>query len=103
MKRPPRDKIKTLSLFSGAGGLDIGFHNAGFEILGCVEIEAAYCETLRANTGRGKLFGPETTIHCQDIKDFDPKPYVNLGIECVIGGPPCQTFSAAGRRSGGVL
>lgn len=100
---PPRGLIKTLSLFSGAGGLDIGFHNAGYEILGCVEIEPAYCRTLEANTGRGKLFGRETTIHCIDIKNFDPTPYIGRGIECVIGGPPCQTFSAAGRRSGGVL
>jgi DNA (cytosine-5)-methyltransferase 1 len=98
-----RNRIKTLSLFSGAGGLDIGFHNAGFDILGCVELESAYCKTLAANSGSGKFFGASTTVHCQDIREFDPKPYAGLGIECVIGGPPCQTFSAAGRRSGGVL
>lgn len=96
-------KIKTLSLFSGAGGLDIGFHNAGFEIVGCVELEPAYCKTLEANSGRGTFFGERTSVHCTDIRNFDPEQYSNMGIECVIGGPPCQTFSAAGRRSGGVL
>lgn len=96
-------KIKTLSLFSGAGGLDIGFHAAGFDILGCVEIEQAYAASLERNKGRGRLFGPKLNVHCQDIRNFDPTPYVGIGIECVIGGPPCQTFSAAGRRSGGVL
>jgi DNA (cytosine-5)-methyltransferase 1 len=101
MKLP--DRVKTLSLFSGAGGLDIGFHNAGFDILGCVEIEPSYAKTLAANSGQKKFFGTGTTVHCVDIRDFDPTPYAKLGIECVIGGPPCQTFSAAGRRSGGVL
>lgn len=96
-------KIKTLSLFSGAGGLDIGFHNAGFDILGCVEIEPAYAASLEQNKGPGRLFGPKLNVHCQDIREFDPTPYVGIGVECVIGGPPCQTFSAAGRRSGGVL
>lgn len=96
-------KIKTLSLFSGAGGLDIGFHSAGFDILGCVEINPAYAKTLEQNKGPGRLFGPKLNVHCQDIREFDPTPYVGIGVECVIGGPPCQTFSAAGRRSGGVL
>lgn len=96
-------RIKTLSLFSGAGGLDIGFHEAGFDILGCVEIEAGYAASLERNSGKGKFFGPKLNVHCQDIRDFDPSPYVGIGVECVIGGPPCQTFSAAGRRSGGVL
>ncbi len=96
-------KIKTLSLFTGAGGLDIGFHKAGFDILGCVEIEPAYAKSLDQNRGPGRFFGPKLNIHCEDIRNFDPTPYVGIGIECVIGGPPCQTFSAAGRRSGGVL
>lgn len=96
-------KIKTLSLFSGAGGLDIGFHAAGFDILGCVEIEPAYAKSLEQNKGPGRLFGPKLNVHCEDIRNFDPAPYVGVGIECIIGGPPCQTFSAAGRRSGGVL
>lgn len=96
-------RIKTLSLFSGAGGLDIGFHAAGFEIVGCVELESAYCKTLEANSGPNKIFGKNASVHCIDIRKFDPAPYADLGIECIIGGPPCQTFSAAGRRSGGVL
>lgn len=96
-------RIKTLSLFSGAGGLDIGFHQAGFDIVGCVELEPAYCKTLEANSGKGQLFGDHVTVHCTDIRKFDPTPYAGMGVECVIGGPPCQTFSAAGRRSGGVL
>jgi DNA (cytosine-5)-methyltransferase 1 len=98
-----RTRIPTLSLFSGAGGLDIGFHKAGFDIVACVEIERAYCDTLEANIGKRKFFGDHTKVYCQDIREFDPKPFKKLGIRCIIGGPPCQTFSAAGRRSGGVI
>lgn len=94
-------KIPTLSLFSGAGGLDLGFEQAGFEILACVEIEQAYCASLQANLG--SFFSSATKIYCQDVREFDPSPFKSKGIRCVIGGPPCQTFSAAGRRSGGVI
>jgi len=96
-------KIPTLSLFSGAGGLDIGLHHAGFEILGCVELEEAYCKTLKANRGRGKEFPDSLKVFCQDVTEFDPTPFKDQCIECIVGGPPCQTFSAAGRRSGGVI
>jgi len=95
-------KIKTLSLFTGAGGLDIGFHKAGFESVACVEIEAAYCETLRKNIKDGNLFSSSTVVHNEDVRLFDASQYVDKGIDCIIGGPPCQSFSAAGRRSGGV-
>lgn len=96
-------KIKTLSLFSGAGGLDIGFHQAGFQIEASVELSEKYAATLRTNCGKDQFFGPDTNVFCQDVIDFDPEPFRDAGIECIIGGPPCQTFSAAGRRSGGVI
>ena len=98
-----RRAIPTLSLFSGAGGLDLGFARAGFEIRACVEIEPAYAKTLRRNAESEHGFSKKTEIFCKDIADFDVAPFVGTGIECVIGGPPCQTFSAAGRRAGGVI
>lgn len=92
--------IRTLSLFSGAGGLDIGFSDIGFEILESVEIEEKFCETLELNTGEGKRFS-QSKVNCIDIREFSGK---DLGpIDFIIGGPPCQTFSAAGRRANGVL
>ena len=48
--------IKTLSLFSGAGGLDIGFSDAGFDIVCSVEIERKFCDTLELNTEKGMRF-----------------------------------------------
>jgi DNA (cytosine-5)-methyltransferase 1 len=95
--------VPTLSLFSGAGGLDLGFLEAGYDIRACVEIEHNYCQTLRANVGGNHRFGGETVIHEKDIRKFDASQYRSAGIRCVVGGPPCQTFSAAGRRAGGVI
>ena len=92
--------IRTLSLFSGAGGLDIGFSDAGFQIVESVEIEDRFCETLEMNSGTGKQF-PGSRVNCIDIRKFGGG---HLGkIDFIIGGPPCQTFSAAGRRANGVL
>lgn len=92
--------IKTLSLFSGAGGLDIGFHDVGFDIVESVEIENKFCQTLELNSGEGARF-EHSKVNCIDIREFTAE---HLGkIDFIIGGPPCQTFSAAGRRANGVL
>ena len=92
--------IRTLSLFSGAGGLDIGFHDLGFDIIESVEIESKFAETLKINSGKGKKF-ENSKVNCIDIRDYTAE---NIGeIDFIIGGPPCQTFSAAGRRASGVL
>ena len=94
------ENIHTLSLFSGAGGLDIGFSDVGFEIVESVEIEQKFCQTLELNSGVGKRF-EKSKVNCIDIREFTGK---DLGkIDFIIGGPPCQTFSAAGRRANGVL
>ena len=89
---------RVLSLFSGAGGLDIGFHDAGFDVVECNEIEEKFAATLIENSRKeGMLAG--TKVICTDIKNYYPK----IGkIDFVIGGPPCQTFSAAGARASGV-
>jgi DNA (cytosine-5)-methyltransferase 1 len=91
--------IQTLSLFTGAGGLDIGFHDAGFNILKKVEIEEQFVATLGANCGPNKYLG-ESSVYCGDIHKYIPPG--DLHIDFIIGGPPCQSFSAAGRRAAGV-
>jgi DNA (cytosine-5)-methyltransferase 1 len=91
--------IRTLSLFSGAGGLDIGFHDAGFKIEAMVEIEERFAATLSANSGKGNYFG-EVVILNQDIRHYHPPE--NFQVDFIIGGPPCQPFSAAARRAAGV-
>ena len=80
-------RIRAISLFSGAGGLDLGFHRAGVEIVWANDFNKSACETYRANFGG--------VINQGSITDFD---YSTLP-ECdlVFGGPPCQGFSVAGK------
>ena len=99
MKQKTHLTIFVISLFSGAGGLDIGFHDVGFEIIESVEIEQKFCQTLKMNSGKGKRF-ENSKVNCIDIREYTGE---HLGkIDFIIGGPPCQTFSAAGRRANGV-
>ena len=87
-------RIPTLSLFSGGGGLDIAFSDAGFEIVELVEIDSRFSQTLVDN------FNEQGVVKCLDIRDYHPDD--DLKVDMIIGGPPCQTFSAAGRRASGV-
>ncbi len=91
--------IRVLSLFSGAGGLDIGFHDAGFSIENMIEIEPRYVATLEANCGEGRYFRQGTPVPADVTKYHPPR---DLQVDFIIGGPPCQSFSAAGRRMAGV-
>lgn len=92
--------IKVLSLFSGGGGLDIGFIKAGFNIVASVEIEEKFCRTLELNKDR--YFGKNHKTICADISLLQPEELPVSEVDFIIGGPPCQSFSAAGRRAGGV-
>lgn len=89
-----------LSLFSGAGGLDIGFHTAGFRIIACVEKEASFCKTLQLNLGR--YLESDCIILNRDIQQLQPDEIPIEHVDFIIGGPPCQSFSAIGRRAGGI-
>ena len=88
-------KIKALSLFTGAGGLDIGFHNAGFDIDQCIEIDRRFCETLKKND---KYFGKSEILNI-DITKLDINS-IHKNYDIIIGGPPCQSFSQSGNRRG---
>lgn len=88
-------KIKTLSLFSGAGGLDIGFEDAGFEILEQNELVQDFSKTLELNNINNH------NIICKDIRNYSGKKWKGK-IDFIIGGPPCQPFSSAARRAFGV-
>lgn len=91
-------KPSVVSFFTGAGGLDIGFKKAGFDIKLAVEIEEKYCTTMKLNY-------PNCKIVQGDIRDFDKERIykeINLGesycIDVIMGGSPCQSFSTAGKR-----
>ena len=99
LRQQGHSPIRTLSLFSGGGGLDIAFHDCGFEIVQMIELEAKYVQTLIQNSQPGKRLENAQPL-CIDIREFFPNP--DLNVDFIIGGPPCQTFSAAGRRAAGV-
>jgi DNA (cytosine-5)-methyltransferase 1 len=81
-------KYNLLSLFSGAGGLDLGFEAKGFEHLGCVEIDDHCVNTLRKNRPSWNIFHGDITQYSSPCRDID----------VLAGGPPCQGFSLGGNR-----
>lgn len=90
---------KILSLFSGAGGMDIGLEAAGFESAGCVEIDPLARETLRRNRPDWKLLTPANVI---DFADQISPARIGLAVgelSLLAGGPPCQPFSTAAQWS----
>ena len=96
-------KYKAISLFSGAGGMDIGIRKAGFDILAQIEIDEHCCNTLRAAKDREKT---NTIIIEDDIRNIVPKSLreklkLKKGeLDLLFGGPPCQSFSVAGKQLG---
>ena len=80
--------LKVVSLFSGGGGLDIGFKSAGYDIIWAIDNNANAAATYKENIGEH--------IVCADITQNDINQIPKADI--VIGGPPCQSFSLAGNR-----
>ena len=82
-------KYKVLSLFSGAGGLDLGFKNSGFEIIWANDFLEDAVNTYKKNIGDHIVFG--------DIKKI-PNSSIPNNADIVIGGFPCQGFSVANNK-----
>lgn len=84
--------FSAVSLFSGAGGMDVGFQRAGIEVILANDINADACATYRRNHG-GEVF--QGSLLDMDVKArLGGKP-----VELVFGGPPCQGFSVAGKMN----
>lgn len=96
--------FKVISMFSGAGGLDMGFHNEGFRILWANDFAKDACDTYDkwANynkDGSRKKEEDCTIIECGDISKIDLNTVLpGDSIDVVLGGFPCQGFSLAGPR-----
>lgn len=78
-------KYKVLSLFSGCGGLDLGFKNAGFKTIFATDVWDVACKTLLMNNAADEIV-------CGDIRNMDFKKYKDKA-DLVIGGPPCPPYS----------
>ena len=103
-RKTTKRKFSTVSLFSGGMGLDVGLESTGqFDLLLSIEKEKAFCDTIRTNRDAGRLPAKLQIIE-GDIKHLDPnKLRESLGLlpgqlDLMVGGPPCQSFSTAGRR-----
>ena len=100
------DGNKIVTLFTGAGGFDIGLEEAGFETAICVEIDPDSRETLHHNRPQWKIFDDSTNRIAGDIRSIRPEElleFANLRqneAALIIGGAPCQPFSNIGKRKG---
>lgn len=94
--------MNLISLFSGAGGLDLGFHNAGFTTVIANEFDPKICPTFRANF-------PNVNLVEGDIRNIPEQAFPSnklcpaegpYNVHGIIGGPPCQSWSEAGSLRG---
>ena len=86
--------LKTISLFSGIGGLDFGFEAAGFETRVALELDKTSCRTIRLNRDWAVI---EDDINKVPSVDVLKAGSLQAGdVDMLIGGPPCQPFSKAG-------
>lgn len=86
-----RSNMKLISLFSGAGGLDLGFEQAGFEVAMANEYDKTIWATYEKNHTAPLIKG--------DIRDISENDFPDK-IDGIIGGPPCQSWSEAGSLKG---
>jgi DNA (cytosine-5)-methyltransferase 1 len=98
--RNGKSSLRAVSLFAGAGGLDIGVEAAGFSVVYAVENDATAVETLNRN--RGSWFPDLPETQPLDITALDPREVMReIGakpgeIDLLVGGPPCVAFSKSG-------
>lgn len=90
--------LHSIELFSGAGGLALGLHAAGFRHRALYEWNAAAVETLLYNQSMAHPSLKGCKISRADVREVDFTPY--RGIDLVAGGPPCQPFSMGGKAAG---
>lgn len=99
LNRYPRKRPKAIDLFSGAGGMSLGFEQAGFDVLLSVELDGYHVAAHTRNF-------PATKSVCMSVTDVTKPKITSLigdicDIDLVFGGPPCQGFSQMGHRDAG--
>ena len=88
--------MNVISLFSGCGGLDLGFERAGFDIPVANEFDPTIFETFKVNHPKTHLIEGDV----RQVTKEDIAPYIDGEVDGIIGGPPCQSWSEAGALRG---
>lgn len=94
--------IKTVGLFSGGGGLDLGFSIAGYNIILSSDIDSHSCKSLELNQEK-RTYLKKHPVICEDVRNITGKKIqdiIGTQVDFLIGGPPCQAFSIFGKRKG---
>jgi len=91
--------LKALSFFSGCMGLDLGLEKEGIQVLLACEIDAAARKTIEINRPDMALIGDIRDYSADEIRNYAGLSS-NDEIDLIVGGPPCQAFSSAGKRQG---
>ncbi len=95
-------KYTFIDLFAGCGGLSEGFYKQNYEALAHIEIDPTACKTLKTRMKHYKFKNAEEAVLEQDITKDDvierlDKVVKGNEVDLIIGGPPCQAYSTAGR------
>lgn len=94
-----KNKYTSIELFAGAGGLALGLEEAGFEHIGLVEYDKDAVNTLRVNRPNWNVFSEDISLLAE--QDLEQLFNIKKGkLDLLSGGPPCQSFSYAGKRLG---
>lgn len=96
---PDRHRLKSVELFTGAGGLALGVAKAGFCNQGVIERNTYACDTVRENQNRRHRLVRDWKLFPEDVCTFDFSIFGD-DIDLIAGGPPCQPFSIGGKHRG---
>jgi DNA (cytosine-5)-methyltransferase 1 len=88
-----------IDLFAGAGGLSLGFEQAGFNIVCAVEIDPVHCATHKFNFPNCAILPKSVSCTTGENIRSAAGLAIDQEIDIIIGGPPCQGFSKIGKRS----
>ena len=94
-----KPELKALSFFSGCMGLDLGLEKEGIQVILACEIDPAARKTIKINRPDMALIGDIRDYSADEIRNYAGLN-ANDEIDVIVGGPPCQAFSSAGKRQG---
>lgn len=89
--------LKSIELFSGAGGLALGLEKSGWHHAALVERNEQACSTIRLNQSLEHPLTKGWTLYANDVRELRYSDLAN-GVDMVAGGPPCQPFSLGGKH-----